>query len=198
LLAQSKNGDAEAFTLLVERYQKMLYTVAYRFLGNHEDASDATQEALVRAFKNLHSFRAQCSFKTWLQHIIANVCRDALRRQSRRPIISLDSMQENENSPWELPDAKANSPEEVALNREERDYLQKLIQALSPEYRLVVVMRDLQGFSYEEIASGLNCSVGTVKSRLSRARQALRKQIIQERELFQPGSVYIGKGGEGR
>ncbi|NLW06690.1 MAG: sigma-70 family RNA polymerase sigma factor [Clostridia bacterium] len=188
----------EAFSLLVERYQKMLYTVAYRFLGNPEDASDAAQEALVRAFKNLHSFRGQCSFKTWLQHIIANICRDVLRRQSRRPIISLDSMRENENCPWELPDANASSPEEVVLNIEERDYLQQLIQALSPEYRMVVIMRDLQGFTYEEIAGRLNCSAGTVKSRLSRARQALRKQLAHKRELFQPDSVYIGKGGEGR
>lgn len=198
LLTLSRNGDIEAFSLLVERYQKMLYTVAYRFLGNPEDASDAAQEALVRAFKNLQGFRGQCSFKTWLQHIIANVCRDALRRQRRRPVISLDSLQDNENSSWELPDGNTNSPEEIVINREEGDYLHKLIQSLSPEYRMVVIMRDVQGFSYDEIAKRLNCSVGTIKSRLSRARQNLRRHIEQERELFMPDSVYICKGGEGR
>lgn len=198
LLVQSKNDDVEAFTLLVERYQRMLYTIAYRFLGNAEDASDAAQEALVRAYKNLHSFRGNCSFKTWLQHIIANVCRDALRRKSRRPIISLDSLQENDGRVWELPDRNANSPEEIVLSREEGDYLQNLIQSLSPEYRMVIIMRELQGFSYEEIATRLNCSVGTIKSRLSRARQALRKQIEQDGELFKSDNVYMCKGGEGR
>jgi len=187
----------EAFSLLVERYQKMLYTVAYRFLGNTEDASDAAQEALVRVFKNLQGFRGQCSFKTWLQHIIANVCRDALRRQRRRPAVSLDGLQDNEKSSWELPDGNTNSPEEVVLNREGRDYLHKIIQSLSPEYRMVVIMRDVQGFSYDEIAKSLNCSVGTIKSRLSRARQVLRR-LIAQRELFMPDNVYICEGGEGR
>ncbi|CEP66438.1 RNA polymerase sigma factor, region 2 [Moorella glycerini] len=199
LLARSQKGDMEAFTLLVERYQKMLYTIAYRFLGNHEDAGDAAQEALVRAYKNLPGFRGQCSFKTWLQHIIANVCRDALRRLSRRPTLSLEGLQETEGVPWELAAGEAvTSPEEIILAREGEDHLHKLIQALMPEYRMVIIMRDVQGFSYEEIAATLGCSVGTVKSRLSRARQFLRQHLVREREHFAKQSVYISKGGEGR
>ncbi|GEA16847.1 MAG: polymerase sigma-70 factor, subfamily [Moorella sp. (in: firmicutes)] len=199
LLARSQKGDMEAFTLLVERYQKMLYTIAYRFLGNAEDAGDAAQEALVRAFKNLPGFRGQCSFKTWLQHIIANVCRDALRRLSRRPTLSLEGLQETEGVPWELATwGGVPSPEEIFLAREGEDYIHKLIQVLTPEYRMVIIMRDLQGFSYGEIATILGCSVGTVKSRLSRARQFLRQHLIKEREHFLGQNVYISKGGEGR
>jgi len=196
LLARSKKGDPEAFSLLVERYQRMMYTIAYRFLGNTEDASDAAQEALVRAFKNLQNFRGQCSFKTWLQHIIVNICRDVLRRTKRRTIVSLDGLQDNEFSSWELPDSDVNSPEEIVLVRERGEYLQKLIQALSPEYRMIIVMRDLQGFSYEEISTRLDCPVGTVKSRLSRARQFLRRHLEQAREPFATPGVYISKGGE--
>jgi len=199
LLARSQKGDMEAFTILVERYQKMLYTIAFRFLGNPEDAGDAAQEALVRAFKNLPGFRGQCSFKTWLQHIIANICRDALRRMSRRPTLSLDSLREIEGAPWELAaEEEVTSPEEVFLAREGEDHIHQLIQALTPEYRLVVIMRDLQGFSYEEIATSLGCSIGTVKSRLSRARQFLRRHLIREREHLTLKNVYINKGGEGQ
>ncbi|MBC7326323.1 MAG: sigma-70 family RNA polymerase sigma factor, partial [Moorella sp. (in: Bacteria)] len=129
LLARSQKGDMEAFTHLVERYQKMLFTIAYRFLGNPEDASDAAQEALVRAFKNLAGFRGQCSFKTWLQHIIANVCRDALRRLSRQPTLSLDSLQEVDGTPRELTAGEGvASPEEIYLAREGEDYIHSLIQ----------------------------------------------------------------------
>lgn len=199
LLARSRAGDMEAFNLLVERYQRMLYTIAYRFLGNPEDASDAAQEALVRAYKNLPGFRGQCSFKTWLQHIIANICRDTLRRLARRPTLSLEGLQETEGGSREIATGEeVTSPEEIFLAREGQDYLHRLIQALAPEYRLVIIMRDLQGFTYDEIATSLGCSVGTVKSRLSRARQFLRQQLIREREHFASQSVYINKGGEGR
>ncbi|WP_258359612.1 RNA polymerase sigma factor [Moorella sulfitireducens] len=198
LVARSQKGDMEAFTLLVERYQKMLYTVAYRFLGNPEDAGDAAQEALVRAYKNLPGFRGQCSFKTWLQHIIANVCRDALRRISRRPTVSLDGMQEKEGELRKTGiRGDAPSPEEIFLAREGEEYIHNLIQALTPEYRMVVIMRDIQGLSYDEIAAVLGCSLGTVKSRLSRARQFLRKHLITGREHYATQSVYISKGGEG-
>ncbi|OIQ12423.1 RNA polymerase sigma factor [Neomoorella thermoacetica] len=198
LLARSRDGDAEAFTLLVERYQRMLFTIAYRFLGNTEDAGDAAQEALVRAFKNLAAFRGQCSFKTWLQHIIANVCRDELRRLKRRPTLSLDNLLETGGGFRELSAGEVTSPEEVFLTREGEDRLHRLIQALTPEYRVVVIMRDLQGFSYEEIASHLGCPVGTVKSRLSRARHFLRQHLVQEREHVAGLGVYMAKGGEGR
>lgn len=198
LLARSRNGDPEAFTHLVERYQGMLYTIAHRFLGNPEDAGDAAQEALVRAFKGLKDFRSQCSFKTWLQHIIANVCRDELRRLKRRPTLSLDALLEIDGPPREIPAGDVVSPEEIAVAREGEDHLHRLIQALAPEQRMVIIMRDIQGFSYEEIASCLDCSVGTVKSRLSRARMFLRRQLIGERELLKDTGVYIDKGGEGR
>ncbi|MGI9861960.1 sigma-70 family RNA polymerase sigma factor [Moorella naiadis] len=194
LLARSRNGDPEAFTLLVERYQGMLYTIAYRFLGNPEDAGDAAQEALVRAFKSLKDFRGQCSFKTWLQHIITNVCRDELRRLKRRPTLSLDALLELDGQSREISAGDAVSPEEIAVAREGEARLHSLIQALTPEQRMVVIMRDIQGFSYEEIASCLDCSIGTVKSRLSRARMILRRQLIVEREPLRDTSVYIDKG----
>lgn len=199
LLSRSQRGDMEAFVLLIERYQKMLYTIAFRLLGNSEDAADAAQEALVRAYKNLPDFRGDCSFRTWLKYIITNICRDVLRRRKRRPTISLEGFQEAEGVFLEVADRKnLSSPEEIFLAREGEDMIHKLLQLMNPEYRMTLIMRDIQGFTYDEIAAILGCSVGTVKSRLSRARQFLRQYLLKEREHLSNAGVYIKKGGEGR
>ena len=188
LVHKSKMGDLVAFETLVLRYQRQVYTLSYRFMGNHEDASDLAQEAFVKVYASLQSFREEASFKTWLFHITANVCRDALRQRRRKQIVvSLDAPVPVEDGTIErqLTDLTT-SPDEIYDGKEKMSYLQKFINNLPPEYRLVLVMRDVQGFSYEEIAMSVGCSPGTVKSRLNRARRTLRDKIMQHEELLAP------------
>ncbi len=182
-LEKSRAGDVEAFEMLITRYEKKIYTIAYRFMGNHEDASDLAQEAMLKAFRSISKFRGEASFKTWLYHITANVCRDELRKRSKRREVSLD--QPLVFAEGEIPKQTADwsaVPEKIYEDKELQEYLGGLIRALTPEYRMVVVMREIQGLSYEEIAMKLDCSLGTVKSRLSRARKALKDKILTDRE----------------
>jgi len=185
LIEKSKNGDLEAFELLVRRYESKVYTVAYRFLGNHADASDLAQETFLRLYQALPRFRGDSSFMTWLYHITANACRDEIRRQQRYHVVSLDAETGNNGtqSISQVP-SRAPSPEEAAEQKEFNEVIQQCLSNLSEEHRLVLVMREIQDMSYEEIADVMKCSLGTVKSRLSRARQAFKEKFSVQRELF--------------
>jgi len=194
LIDKSKNGDIEAFGELVSIYEKQVYSIAYRFMGNHDDANDLAQEAFIRAFKGIENFRGDASFKTWLYHIVANVCRDELRRVKRQPTVSL-------NSPIMTEDGEINreqedwtfAPEIVYENKEMQELVQRLLNELIPEYRQVLILRELQGFTYDEIAVALDCSLGTVKSRISRGRKVLKDLIIENRELFHDASRLVDR-----
>jgi len=196
LIKQAKQGDHQSFERLVLQYQRQVYSVAYRFMGNHEDASDFAQEAFIRAYQAIGNFREEASFKTWIHHIVANVCRDGLRRRNRHPVSSLDE-------PVFMEDSEVNRqavdwsmvPDRIYEHKETQSYLHNIINSLAPEFRMVVVMRELQGLSYEEIAAIMNCSLGTVKSRLSRARQALRDRIAADRELLSDEMRPLNKKG---
>lgn len=183
LIQRSQQGDVQAFEELVIRYEKKVYTIAYKYMGNHEDASDMAQEALIKAYQAIGSFRSDASLGTWLGRIVANKCLDELRRGKRTQCQSLDEELATEEGSvkkeLKAPDA---SPEEQMEQAETAAYLQSLIDDLKPEYKAVVVMRELEGLSYEEIARTLDCSLGTIKSRLSRARRYLKEQIIRERK----------------
>ncbi|MGI6553814.1 MAG: sigma-70 family RNA polymerase sigma factor [Bacillota bacterium] len=185
LIEKSKQGNLEAFEELVILYEKQIYNVAYRFIGNHDDASDLAQEAFVRAFKSIKSFRGEASLKTWLYHIVANVCRDELRKRKRQPVVSLDAPiitedgeMHRQQEDWSF------APERIYERIEVQETVQQLLGELIPEYRLVLIMREIQGFTYEEIATQLGCSLGTVKSRINRARHALKNKIMENQELF--------------
>lgn len=201
LIAKSRNGDIAAFEELISRYERKIYTVAYRFMGNHDDASDVAQEALIRAYHAIKTFRGDSSFYTWLYHIVANIARDELRKRNRNQTTSLDAPVLNDEGDMfrQLAD-HVMTPDRVYEEKEFQQYLQSLIDALPVEYRLVLVMREIQGFAYEEIAAHLHCSLGTVKSRLSRARQILRTKITSDRELAEerarrlPERKVSGKG----
>ena len=185
LIEKSKNGDLEAFELLVRRYESKVYTVAYRFLGNHADASDLAQETFLRLYQALPRFRGDSSFMTWLYHITANACRDEIRRQQRYHVVSLDAETGNSGTQAisQVP-SRAPSPEEAAEQKEFNEVVQLCLNNLSEEHRLVLVMREIQDMSYEEIANVMKCSLGTVKSRLSRARQAFKEKFSVQKELF--------------
>ena len=181
LVRRASQGDLDAFNALVLRYQGLAYNVAFRLLGSAEPAADVTQDAFVMAFQSLGSFRGG-SFRAWLLRIVSNGCYDLLRAQRRRPTTSLDALLDDPDSPAAFPDS-GETPEQAALRHELGREIQAALLTLPLEQRVVVVLSDVQGLSYEEIAEATHTSLGTVKSRLSRARAHLRLYLRDRREL---------------
>ena len=172
-------GDNDAFGLLVEAYQTRVYNLALRLCGNRDDAFDLAQESFFRAWRSLSGFQFESSFSTWLFRLCSNICLDWLRAKKRRPTVSLTSVDdEGEESQLELPDP-GKSPEELLLDAEEREALARAMNQLPVEYREILTLRAIQDLSYTEIAEILKIKEGTVKSRLSRARLALRNKLLQ-------------------
>ncbi len=184
LVSAAKTGDLPAFNQLVLNYQSLAYNVAYRIVGDQDTASDATQDAFIKAYKALNGFRGQ-SFKPWLLRIVTNTCYDHLRAKKRKPTSNLDDALVNPEHTWRLLDP-GESPQAHAERIELGRVLQKAIDQLPPDQRTVVILSDIQGLSYEEIAEATDASLGTVKSRLSRARAKLRDYLQQEEELLPP------------
>jgi len=185
LIRDAKHGDLDAFNRLVLEYQDMLYNTAYRMMGDPGLAADATQEAFISAFRKLKSYRGG-SFKAWLLRIVTNACYDEFRRQKRRPTTDLnpitDDGEEIESPGW-LADPAA-SPEKALENRQLEEAIQNCIQNLPETFRAVVVLIELQGLDYKEAASALKKPLGTIKSRLARARLRLQDCLQQVRELL--------------
>jgi RNA polymerase sigma-70 factor (ECF subfamily) len=190
-ISLAQKGDLAAFNRLVLTYQGIAFNVAYRIMGDAEAAADVCQEAFLSAFKNIRALRG-ASFKSWLLRIVTNACYDQLRYQRRRPTSSLeeatanhDAEEDPDHSPW-LADSSA-GPEEVSLSRELADLIQRGVASLPPDQRIIVVLSDVQGFNYQEIADITGISLGTVKSRLSRARARLRDYLMARPELLPAG-----------
>ena len=185
LVKTCQNGHWEAFESLVARYERKIYNLAFRLSGNAEDANDLAQETFVRLYRSIHTFRGQSAFSTWLYRIATNVCLDELRRRQRHPTISLDAPMETEEGQMEREVVDLTQlPEFVYESKELRQVIQGLVAELSEDHRTVLVLRDFENLSYEEIAEILGCQLGTVKSRLNRARAALKDKILLQRELF--------------
>ena len=183
MIALCRNGDREAFNALVLKYQKQVFNIAYGMLSDYEDASDAAQDVFIKVYRSIASFRGQSSFSTWLYRICSNVCNDMLRKRQRRGInISLDN-DEEDNPASHLPSEEP-TPAERLEESERSRAVREAINGLRKEYREIIVFSDMEQLSYEEIAKILRCPVGTVKSRLNRARNALRKKLSEKRELF--------------
>ncbi|MCL6431026.1 MAG: sigma-70 family RNA polymerase sigma factor [Anaerolineae bacterium] len=180
LLASARAGDPHAFNTLVRIYQDMAFNVAYRVLGEAEAAADATQDAFLAAYRALPAFRGG-SFKLWLLRIVTNSCYDQLRLRKRRQQTSLDDLAEDPDYASALAD-HGESPEEAILRGELAQVLQAGIARLPLDQRIVLVLSDVQGLSYEEIAETTGIALGTVKSRLSRARARLRDFLGHVRE----------------
>ncbi len=175
---QARNGDDEAFAILVETYQTPVYNLCYRMLGEPEAAEDAAQETFLKVYQNLSRYDAERSFATWLLSIAAHHCIDKLRRRR----FSTFSIDEDEETPFELPDQHAPDPEAEAARREQQRRLQRLLQELEPLDRAAIVLRYWHDASEVEIAQSLHLTVPAVKSRLHRARKALAV-LWQEKEL---------------
>lgn len=182
LLARCLRGDLDAFDELVRAQQSRVYNIALRLLGDPEAAQDCAQDTFVRAFNSIKSFRGESALSTWLYRIVTNICLDELRR--RKPAESLSPDDDDELDPMErLADTRPN-PEQSLLRAERRRAVRRAIRGLPEHHRVVLVLYDLQGCSYEEIAETLRLSLGTVKSRLNRARLALKEKLEPVRELF--------------
>ena len=174
---KAARGDASAFESLVMHYQGQIYRLCFRMTGNSEDAQDMTQEAFLKAWKNLSTFQFDSAFSTWLYRLASNCCLDLLRSMKRKPTVSLTA--ETEDEEGEIIDVAddAPSPEEEAIVSQERDDLRKALALLDDEQRQILILRVVNDLSYTEIAEVLNIKEGTVKSRLSRARDNLRKKL---------------------
>ncbi len=195
LIARALEGELEAFNLIVLEYQDMVYYQAYRVIGETDAAEDATQEAFISAYKKLHTYRGG-SFKSWLLRIVTNACYDEMRRWQRQPIAPLnprdDAGEEVESPAW------LEDPGESLEQRVERFELSEAIQhclnELDAAFRSVVVLVDIQGFDYKTAAEVVDSPLGTIKSRLARARRNLQECLQGFRELL-PADLRLG--GEG-
>jgi RNA polymerase sigma-70 factor (ECF subfamily) len=177
LVEAGQRGDVEAFNQLVRLHEGRIYNLCYRMLGDVDAAADATQDAFLSAFRNLRSFRGG-SFRSWLTRIATNTCYDVLRAQKRRPSTSLNIMIDAEDTvtAFDPPD-HGEAPDDFALRRELGTAIQHGLSLLPDDQRIVVILCDIQGMAYEEIAQITDTSLGTVKSRLSRGRARLRDYL---------------------
>lgn len=180
LIQRASDGDAASFNALMGMHERRMYAVALRMCGNPEDAQDCLQEAMLRVYRAISGFKAQSSFSTWVYRITMNTCLDELRKRKNRPSASLDGLLDAGWSPAD----PAESPEGHAMRREVRQNLQQFMEELPEDMRAAVVLRDVQGYAYEEIAEILDANVGTIKSRISRGREKLREKIAARPELF--------------
>ncbi|MBQ7794598.1 MAG: sigma-70 family RNA polymerase sigma factor [Clostridia bacterium] len=181
LVAKIKKGDMSAFDELVAAYNRRVANIAYSLLSDREDALDAAQEVFVRVYKSVGSFRGESTVSTWIYRITKNVCTDILRKR-RTSVISLDNDDEDEPK-TEIAD-ESTAPEQVAERNARIFAVRAAIAQLDVNMRTVITLCDINGLSYEETASVLKCPIGTVKSRLYRAREALRKILSENKELF--------------
>jgi RNA polymerase sigma-70 factor (ECF subfamily) len=177
LVQLCQDGDIRAFEELVKRYEERVYTVACSILNDADAAQDAAQEAFVRAYQSLGAFRTDSSFYTWLYRIVVNTCLNEARRNKRRG--SRVSLEDLNASGSRLPEAlfTTETPHDAVDNLELQETIQTMLDGLSEEHRMVVVLKDIEGRSQEEIAELMQCSLGTVKSRLSRARALLQERL---------------------
>jgi RNA polymerase sigma-70 factor (ECF subfamily) len=182
LIADAQKGKVDAFNELVLTYQSQVYNLAYRIMGDPASAADAAQDAFISAYRSLSRFRGG-SFKSYLLRIVTNRCYDELRRRKRRPATSFEDVEIDEDANPMLVNGGEN-PEEYAERQEMADVIQSGIETLPPDQRVTLVLSDVQGMSYQEIAEVTEVALGTVKSRLARARSRLRDYLRDNGELI--------------
>ena len=194
LVAAARGGDEGAFETLVRLYEKRVFALAVRMCGSREDAAEASQEAFLAAWQGLAFFRGESSFSTWLYRLTSNACVDLLRREGRHRAAAGPSLDDGEAG-LDVPDQTL-SPQDEAERRELREAIDRGLEALTPEHRQVLVLREMHQLSYDEIADVLSLDVGTVKSRISRARKQLRNFLLKDGN-FSPPLSSKGSGKEG-
>lgn len=175
LIDKSKKGDLLAFERLMNQYSKQVFNILLRLLGNREDAQDLSQEVFVRVYKKLHTYKSDSQFYTWLYRVAINAGKDYLKK--KKWDYSLEPLGDKAFS---FSKDHATNPEASVINNEKKELILRALMELSLEQRSIIILRDIQGFSYEEISEILGIAVGTVKSRISRSRKILREKLLNE------------------
>ena len=195
IIKQVLEGDVNAFEGLVKEYEKNVYNLALRMTGDPEDAADMAQDAFIKAYSSLSSFRGDSTFSVWLFRIVSNLCLDFLRSRKRRPTVSLSvENDEGEDMEFEIAD-ESQSPETLLEQKLTREAVRCGLDSLPPEQRQILLLREIQGLSYEEIAQVLELETGTVKSRIFRARKRLSVFLLRDGNI--PGFVSSSNTGGG-
>ncbi|MBF4694841.1 RNA polymerase sigma factor [Fusibacter ferrireducens] len=177
LLERAIQGDVESFEQLIKKYNRYAYNIAYRMMGNEEDAKDMSQEALIKAYKNIKKFKMESSFSTWLYRIVINTCKDELRKRKETAYSLDETFGEDNRLKHEISDEKSD-PILVYEKAELKANIESALNRLSDDGKSVVVLKDILGYSYDEIGEILQIPIGTVRSRLNRSRIAL-KEILR-------------------
>lgn len=186
LVQRAKQGDENAFAQLMRENETRIYNLTLRMTGNEQDALDLAQEAFFNAWKGLKFFKGDSAFSTWVYRLASNACIDHLRRKKRRQDISapMPTVDEEDDRPPDIPDERY-APEQVLERKQMREAVTEGLSRLSEEHRQVLVMRELDGLSYQEIGQLLGLEAGTVKSRIARARLSLRKILVETGNFLQ-------------
>ena len=184
LIKGAKRGDAESFEALILSCKGKAYNIALRYMRNEEDALDVLQESFIKIFRGLGKFNGQSRFDTWVYRIVVNSCKDMLRKNKRDEHV--DMVFENQEHENYIPEIAASGPgpAEVLERKEEGEYILDCLEKLNFEHKEILILRDVREFSYDEIAEILDCSVGTVKSRISRARQRLKEIYFSKEQNY--------------
>lgn len=184
LVLKAIEGDQKSFEELVYKYEKLVYSICYKMFKNDQDSLDFTQETFIKVYKNMSNAIGKGSFKSWICTIATNTCIDELRKRKNKYTLSLDDTFENDSKNAKIdPPDKSPTPLEKIIEDENSELLAKAIGNLSEDNKSIIIMRDVEGYSYDEIAKFLGISLGTVKSRISRARKKLQKNYIELMEL---------------
>ena len=192
------SGDTEAFEALVIEHQNKVYSLALRMVGNEEDARDMAQEAFIRAFNSLTGFRGDSKFSVWLYRLTSNICIDFIRSRAKKRTVSMTWTDEDGDDAGELevPDERF-SPEAQLERTLTRESVRRGLDSLSPQYREILLLREINGLSYDEIGEALGIEPGTVKSRIFRARKKLCDFLVSEGNIPGFGASHAPKGGAG-
>jgi len=180
LIQKAKTGDESSFESLILSCQSRAFNIAIRYLKNEEDAMDALQESFIKIFRHLNSFKEDSRFDTWVYRIVVNTCNDMLRKNSNQKITdSIFKTEDEREMIIEIPDMTG-SPEEVFDKKEKTEHILSCLEKLNREQKEIIILRDIHGFSYDEISEILECSIGTVKSRINRSRLRLREILLEQ------------------
>jgi RNA polymerase sigma factor (sigma-70 family) len=181
LIQKAKMGDERSFESLILGCQSKAYNIALRYLKNEDDAMDALQESFIKIFRHLNSFKEDSRFDTWVYRIVVNTCNDMLRKNSKQKITdSIFKTEDEKETVIEIPDLSG-SPEEVFDRKSRTEHIISCLDKLSMDQKEIIVLRDIHGFSYDEISGILSCSIGTVKSRINRSRLRLREILLEQK-----------------
>lgn len=190
------NGDTNAYEALVREYEKSVYNLALRMTGNSEDAYDMSQEAFIKAYNSLTTFRGDSKFSVWLYRIVSNVCLDYLRSRSRKPTVSLSTENEDgEEVELDIADEEQ-TPEKLLERGLTRDAVRRGLLSLPDDHRQILLLREIEGLSYDEISETLGLEVGTVKSRIFRARKKLCAFLIRDGNIPDHITSSYQRGGD--